>query len=146
MLYVPQTKVDMVGSPKDLIATISEFRVWKMSEMDAPILQDMIDEVEYLIEVWGVRRMLLESEWKELSGGESQRVLLAIALASRPEVILLDESTSALDLATKHKIETSIHDYCEEKGMIAIWITHDQGQQRRIAQRVHEGSSDATIV
>lgn len=146
VLYVPQTIVDIPGSPKTLLETITEFKVWNAVEMDAPSLSDMSETVKRLIEEWGLDKIPLESEWKELSGGESQQMLLAIALASRPKVILLDESTSALDMATKVKVEKSIETYCQREGMISIWITHDQAQQERLSLGLQEGNGMRTVV
>ena len=108
-------------------------------EIGAPSLNDMCDTVQSLIQEWGLDKFLLESEWKELSGGESQRMLLAIALASRPKVMLLDESTSALDLKTKIKVEKSIETYCKRERMVAIWITHDEAQQKRLESGLQDG-------
>ena len=145
VLYVPQTKVDIPGSPKTLLETITEFRVWNTVEVDSPSFNDMFETVQNLIMEWGLEKTLLESEWKELSGGESQRMLLAIALASRPKVILLDESTSALDMATKIKVEKIIGTYCKREGMVAIWITHDAAQQKRLAEGLQEGGSVSSV-
>lgn len=132
VLYVPQTKVDFSGSPMSLLTKISSFQVWKNEDIKSPPISSMIRDVQELMLEWGMDPSLLDSEWKILSGGESQRLLLGIALASHPKVILLDESTSALDLATKVKLEKSIENYCATHKMIAIWITHDQTQQGRM--------------
>lgn len=130
-MYVPQTKVDIPGTPIDLMKRISTFRVrvghdspTTPSELKATTLK--------LVSDWGMNLAQLESEWKTLSGGESQRLLLALALASRPRVILLDESTSAMDSRSKVKVETSVREICLETGMCAVWITHDQTQKERL--------------
>lgn len=132
VLYVPQTKVDVPGTPMSLLNIIHSFKAWKNSDVKAPSLAQMTEDVEDLVYQWEVAPKLLASEWRILSGGECQRILLAIALASQPVVVLLDESTSALDLGTKVKVESSIEDYCKRNGMVAIWITHDHVQQGRI--------------
>jgi ABC-type glutathione transport system ATPase component len=132
VLYVPQTKIDIPGTPTSLLENISSFKAWKNADVNAPSSAQMTKDVEALTQKWEIAPKLLDSEWRILSGGECQRILLAIALASQPMVILLDESTSALDMETKVKVEKSIEDYCRKKGMVAIWITHDHGQQGRI--------------
>ena len=76
--------------------------------------------------------ILLDSEWSTLSGGESQRILLALALSSKPRVILLDESTSALDIESKIRIERSVANCRKSYGMCAVWISHDQAQVQRL--------------
>ena len=61
-------------------------------------------------------------------------MLVAISLASLVEgsVVLLDESTSALDFDTKLKVEKSVGEYCTRLGAAAIWISHDPGQKDRM--------------
>lgn len=135
VLYVPQTKIDFPGSPMSLLKKITSFQVWKREIMNLPSISNMIKDVKELIHGWGMDLVKLYSEWKILSGGESQRILLGIALASRPKVILLDESTSALDLATKVKVEKSIETYSTMHKMSVIWITHDQSQQGRMQMK-----------
>jgi ABC-type iron transport system FetAB ATPase subunit len=74
--------------------------------------------------------------WTELSGGERQRAHLAVALAGRPDVLLLDEPTSALDAAAVAKVEAAV------AGIAALWVTHDPGQIERVAADVIDlGSS-----
>jgi ATPase subunit of ABC transporter with duplicated ATPase domains len=70
--------------------------------------------------------------WAQLSGGERQRILLSIALALRPAVLLLDEPTSALDAATTELVEQAL------VGRSAIWVSHDRGQLERVCGRVVE--------
>lgn len=135
VLYVPQTKVEIPGSPRQLLRRISSFQVWKSKVIASPSLDLMTKDVERLVDEFEAEATLLDSEWKSLSGGESQRILLAMALASRPKVILLDESVSGLDFGTKVKVEKSIEDECQKHSMCAIWITHDRSQQERLHLR-----------
>lgn len=133
--YVPQTKVDIPGSPKDFITKISSFKAWT-TELGgkAPTFRDVKSATRDILRIWSLNTALLDSEWKMLSGGESQRILVAISLASLPPggVILLDESTSALDVESKLKVEESVKEYCSSYGIAAIWISHDPGQQDRM--------------
>ena len=131
VLYVPQTKVDIPGTPLDLVKKISSFRVWGHLSGE-PIGRELKDSMIHLASSWGLNNSLLDADWKTLSGGESQKVLLALALASRPKVILLDESTSAMDPTSKIQLEKSIQEHCAKFGMCAIWVTHDEGQTERI--------------
>jgi ABC-type iron transport system FetAB ATPase subunit len=136
--YVPQTKIDIPGNPNDFMEMVSSFKSWKIDQKgSAPSYSEMKLETKELVRSWGMSTSLLESEWKTLSGGESQRALVAISLASLPTggVILLDESTSALDEATKLKVEKSVEEYCTKKSVVAIWISHDQAQQNRMKQK-----------
>lgn len=70
-----------------------------------------------------------------LSGGEAQRLALARALATDPEVLLLDEPTASLDPASVNRIEQIIRSACA-CGTRVILVTHDIGQARRMADDV----------
>lgn len=71
-----------------------------------------------------------------LSGGEAQRVAITRALANRPEVLLLDEPTSALDEAAKRGVEQLLESLIRQRGLTCIWVTHDQVQARRVADKI----------
>lgn len=71
-----------------------------------------------------------------LSGGEQQRLQLARALATKPRVLLLDEPTASLDLASTAAIELLVRDAAVHRGVKVIFVTHDIGQARRLADDV----------
>ncbi len=62
----------------------------------------------------------------ELSGGQQQRVALARALAARPELILMDEPFSNLDVDLRERLGLEVRDILKEQGIAAILVTHDQ--------------------
>lgn len=64
----------------------------------------------------------------ELSGGEKQRISLIRNLQFMPQVLLLDEITSALDEKNKHNVNDLIHRYAREQGIGVLWVTHDVGE------------------
>jgi len=72
----------------------------------------------------------------ELSGGQQQRVAIARALAMRPQVLLFDEVTAALDPETRKEVLVTIRQLVEE-GMTSILVTHEMAFAREIAQRVY---------
>ena len=66
--------------------------------------------------------------YTNLSGGQRQRVAIARALAIEPEVLLLDEPLSALDLKLRQKMRTELRAIQKRVGITFIYITHDQGE------------------
>jgi oligopeptide transport system ATP-binding protein len=73
----------------------------------------------------------------EMSGGQRQRVMIAMALANDPDVLIADEPTTALDVTTQAQILDLLADLQKRLGMAVIFITHDLGIVRRIADRVY---------
>lgn len=72
----------------------------------------------------------------ELSGGQQQRVAIARGLAMRPEVMLFDEVTAALDPETVKEVLVTIRELAEE-GMTCILVTHEMGFAREIADHMY---------
>ena len=72
----------------------------------------------------------------EFSGGMRQRVVIALALAAEPELIIADEPTTALDVSVQAQIIALLKRLCRERGMAVMLVTHDMGVIAEAADRV----------
>ncbi|MDD4867876.1 MAG: phosphate ABC transporter ATP-binding protein [Mycobacterium sp.] len=86
-------------------------------------------------------RVALTGSWLDrdataLSGGEAQRMCLARTLLAQPQVLLLDEPTSAVDAEAAKVIEGAVRELADDDGIPALWVTHDPAQAARAADRV----------
>jgi peptide/nickel transport system ATP-binding protein len=72
----------------------------------------------------------------QISGGQRQRAMIAMALALEPDVLIADEPTTALDVTTQAQILALIRDIQRKKGMGVIFVTHDFGVVAEIADRI----------
>jgi oligopeptide transport system ATP-binding protein len=91
-----------------------------------------------LLELVGIpdARKRLKSYPHQFSGGMRQRVMIAIALACDPDVLIADEPTTALDVTIQAQIIELVKDLRTKLGMGIVWITHDLGVIAGIADRV----------
>lgn len=82
-----------------------------------------------------------ETRWKayphQFSGGMLQRILIAVALAAEPRLLIADEPTSALDATVQAGVLDLLMELQEEKGIGMLMITHDLGVARIVSDRIH---------
>jgi peptide/nickel transport system ATP-binding protein len=89
-----------------------------------------------LLDLVGIPRTRLRSYPHELSGGMRQRVMIAMALATDPEVVIMDEPTTALDVVVQREILGQILELKERLGFAILFITHDLSLLLELADRI----------
>ena len=96
------------------------------------------DRILELLTQVGIRdpEQRLGSYPHQLSGGQRQRVMIAMALANQPDLLIADEPTTALDVTVQAQILALLGDIRKRLGMSLLFITHDLGIVRRIADVV----------
>jgi putative ABC transport system permease protein len=119
---VPQSTQILEGTPRMFYEQMLNFHSHSGME---PVFGELVDVLEEM----GIETSsnILERQWSTLSGGEAQRVSLAIALSLKPDVLLLDESTSALDESTCKLVEKTL----TETGLPIVMVTHSMDQLDR---------------
>ncbi|MBU5423655.1 ABC transporter ATP-binding protein [Cellulomonas hominis] len=98
--------------------------------------KDRLRESGDLLDMVGVGRDRLRSYPHELSGGMRQRVMIAMALALRPQLMIMDEPTTALDVLVQREILQQISDLRRELGFSVVFITHDLPLLLEISDRI----------
>lgn len=91
---------------------------------------------EELLETVGIHASRMSSYAHQLSGGMRQRVVIAIALALRPKLIIMDEPTTALDVVVEREIMDELFALKEEYGFAILFISHDLSLMGEIADRI----------
>jgi microcin C transport system ATP-binding protein len=91
-----------------------------------------------LLELVGIRdaESRLDAYPHQLSGGQRQRVMIAMSLANEPDLFIADEPTTALDVTVQAQILKLLADLKSRLGMAMLFITHDLGIVRKVADRV----------
>jgi len=93
-------------------------------------------QAEELLELVGIDRRRVRAFPHELSGGMRQRVIIAIALALKPELIVLDEPTTALDVVVQREIMQQVDALKRDFGFAVLFITHDLSLLLEFADRI----------
>ncbi|RBQ19171.1 ABC transporter ATP-binding protein [Spongiactinospora rosea] len=130
--YVFQNPYSSLDPRLDVAATVTEplhgFKVGARSER--------LDRAAEALAAVGLDGTFLRRKPGELSGGQRQRVALARAVALRPELIVLDEPTSALDVSVQAQVLRLLVNLQHEFGLTYLFISHDLGVIRLLADRV----------
>jgi thiamine transport system ATP-binding protein len=94
--------------------------------------RERVDELLELVDMTG----LAERDPTELSGGQQQRIALARALAPGPELLLLDEPLSALDVRLRERLRVTLREIQQSLDITTVYVTHDQEEALAISDRV----------
>ncbi|BFT71253.1 hypothetical protein PAENIP36_26950 [Paenibacillus sp. P36] len=97
-------------------------------KFDQSLAKRLMDEV-------GLGDLSWSQNPAELSGGQKQRVQLVRSMLMGSDILLLDEATSALDAQSKQAVESMLMRWKEERGTALVWVTHEQEQAERVANR-----------
>lgn len=105
---------------------------WKMRK----ILNEAYEVSDEMIEAMGIKKEWLNRWPSELSGGELQRFCVLRALSPQTKFLIADEMTTMLDAITQAQIWQVVIDYCKDKGIGLIVISHDRDLIDRVCHRV----------
>ena len=94
------------------------------------------DQLAELLRTVGLQRSMLDRRSPQLSGGEKQRVAIARALAQRPELLLLDEVTSALDVTVQAEVLDTLRAIHRDLGTTMVFVSHDIAVVASMAERI----------
>lgn len=131
--YVPQDPASALNPARKVVGQVREaLTVHGESRSVAN------DRVRELLEEVGLDNIprLEDSYPHQLSGGQQQRIAIAMALAWRPQVVVLDEPTTGLDVTTQRRILDRLRELCARYGVAGIYVSHDLAVVSGLADRV----------
>ncbi len=135
--YVPQHiahRMDTIHFPATVREIVVSGRTSRRSTLSRLGREDrqVLEKVMRVAGIWNFRDRLLH----ELSGGERQRVFIARALASEPEILILDEPTVGVDMNSQSQFHEFLRKLNQQQGITVIYITHDLDVIVKEAQKV----------
>jgi microcin C transport system ATP-binding protein len=127
----PMTSLNPLHTIEKQIREILLIHQWLTGEKARARILELLDQV-------GIPdpKGRLASYPHQLSGGQRQRVMIAMALANEPDLLIADEPTTALDVTVQAQILKLLKDIQKRLGMSMLFITHDLGIVRKLADRV----------
>jgi len=132
--YLPQKGVVDRNFPVTVLETVMMGRYGALGLLKRPSRQDR-DIALHALALVGMEGHK-DTALGHLSGGQQQRVFIARALAQQPQVLLLDEPTTGLDITTQHNVIELIEHLHEELGLTVLLITHDINMIRSRVDRL----------
>jgi peptide/nickel transport system ATP-binding protein len=131
---VPQNPLDSLNPSMTIAAQMAELTRRHLDLDRAEVQQHAIDMLE-AVRIADPPR-ILRAYPHQLSGGMQQRVMIAMALSTRPELLILDEPTTALDVTTQAVILDLVRDLIHAEGAAALYISHNLGAVAQLCDRV----------
>jgi putative ABC transport system ATP-binding protein len=128
VIYLQQKPAFLGRTVEDDLRAVLALRVHRARAFDAARVRGWLRAAG--------REALLSAPVAQLSGGEGQLVALLRVLQLEPEVLCLDEPTSAMDAVLREQVETLTLHELGRTGAASLWVSHDPTQLRRIATRV----------
>lgn len=128
----PQASLNPIMTVGDQI--VETLKVKRPAEKDETLLA----EAKRLLEAVKIKEpeMRLKSYPHEMSGGMKQRVMIAMAIANSPKLLIADEPTTSLDVTIQSEIIQLFHSINREKGTSIVFITHDLAVAAKICDRI----------
>jgi putative ABC transport system permease protein len=128
---IPQQIPNLEGTPRQFFAYVHATKSQMTKRMKADPNPVTVQSPMEFLSQWGLSDEILDQNWSTLSGGEKQRVIISIALALQPSVLLLDESLNALDESTQVKVENTL----KQTRIPIIMVSHSQLQVERFCNQ-----------
>ena len=131
--YVPQRAGATSGVPATLREVVASGRLPRMRRLRPASKQDR-EAIDHALEVVALQDRAKDSV-SALSGGQQQRVLIARALASDPELLVLDEPTAGVDLAAQQSLTEALAHLIRSHGVTVILVAHELGPMAELIGR-----------
>ncbi len=140
VLYDSQKQINLSPQRRRIAYMFQDYALFPNMTVEQNILFAQNKQKDYdltcqLIETFGLE-MLKKQKPQNLSGGQKQRVALARALASKPQVLLLDEPLSAIDEEMKQSLQDEIVKAHELFGATTLMVSHDKAEIKKIATHI----------
>ena len=133
--FVPQNPTTALSPHIRVGQQISEVLLQHNVLTDAKLVDERVQELFSLVELPD-SGALMHRYPHQLSGGQQQRVCIAMALACDPNLLILDEHTTGLDVTTQSQIIALLIRLRQQLGMAMLYVTHDLGVLAQVADRV----------